>query len=81
MNNYEANGNDSALGQEVVLQQNRLFSFVSRLIVLGGAGLYIEGAFNDAPKDSLAGLAAIGVVATVVYSRHRRQTPQNVRNS
>lgn len=70
---------DSALEQEVVLQQNGLTRLACKLIVLAGAGLYIEGALNNAPADSLAGIAAASIAA-VVYSRHPDKIPHNVRN-
>jgi len=71
---------DSALRQEVVLQQNGLVRLVCKLIVLAGAGLYIEGALNNAPADSLAAIAAVSIAA-VVYSRHPDKTPQNTLKS
>jgi len=72
MNIYET-GVSNSPEQQVALQQSRLFKLTCKLIVLAGAGLYLEGALNNAPADSLAGIAVAGI-ATIVYSRHRGQT-------
>ncbi|MCL6096922.1 MAG: hypothetical protein M1444_04580 [Patescibacteria group bacterium] len=71
---------DSALEQEVILEQNGLTRLACKLVILAGAGLYIEGAINNAPSDSIAGVAAASI-AVVVYLRHPDKPSQNTPNS
>ena len=79
MNIYETGVNNS-LRQEVALQQNRLFKLACKLIVLAGAGLFVEGVLSNGPADSLAGVAAAGVAA-IVYFSPRGKILHNARNS
>ena len=70
----------TGLQQEIAVQRSRLFNAVCALAVLAGAGLYIEGALNNGPADSLAG-ATIAGIGTVFLYRHRGQNPSQPHNS
>lgn len=66
--------NQANLRHEISLQQSRLFRVACELIVLAGAGLYLEGALTNGPADSLAGIATAAIGA-VVYFSHGEKNP------
>ncbi len=64
----------TSLKHEISLQQSRLFKIACELVVLAGAGLYLEGGLNKGPADAVAGIATAAIGA-VVYFSHGEKNP------